>query len=216
MQDFHFVERTIGASPADQLLILLHGYGAHENDLIDIANALPGSFKVLSLRAPLALPWGGYAWYPISPSGSGFTSDTGAAIETLENLESAIPKWCHDKEIELGRITLLGFSQGSILSQALMFRKPEWFETVIGLSGYLNKELLPETTPEAIRSCRIYLTHGTQDEVIPVEWARQSSKAYESMKIAHSYREYPIGHGIHPQGLQDLANWMELGGKAPH
>lgn len=211
----HYIEKTIGQPPHQRLLLLVHGYGAHENDLIGIADALPGSHHVLSLRAPLALPWGGFAWYPIYPSGSGFSSDLEAAKSVLDSLEVAIPKWCHEKGVDLGKVTLLGFSQGSILSQALLFRKPEWFEAVIGLSGYLNKDLLPDQVPQAIRGTNIYLTHGTEDEVIPVDWARKSREAYESMKIPHTYREYAIGHGIHPQGVEDVAKWLAEGGKAP-
>ncbi|MNX75737.1 Carboxylesterase 2 [compost metagenome] len=55
----------------------------------------------------------------------------------------------------------------------------------------------------------MFASHGTVDQVIPVEWARKAPDALKSLGIDVTYKEYPIGHGVSPQNFYDFKNWLE-------
>jgi len=54
-----------------------------------------------------------------------------------------------------------------------------------------------------------FISHGTVDQVIPVEWANKSPQFLNQLKIKNSYKEYPVGHGVAPQNFFDFKKWIE-------
>jgi phospholipase/carboxylesterase len=54
----------------------------------------------------------------------------------------------------------------------------------------------------------VFASHGSVDQVIPVEWARKTPGFLEKLKIEHEYKEYPVGHGVAPQNFFDLLSWI--------
>ena len=105
---------------------------------------------------------------------------------------------------------LLGFSQGAILSYALSLNFPNKIQHVIALSGYLNKELIPNDIDQRI-STDYYISHGSVDQVIPVEWARNTTPFLETLKLQNEYSEYPVGHGVSPQNFLVLKSGLKIG-----
>ncbi|MBV1924326.1 MAG: phospholipase, partial [Flavobacteriaceae bacterium] len=98
-------------------IIMLHGYGSDENDLFSFASELPDSYAIFSLKAPLPLQPHGNAWYSIYfDAGSGKFNNTEEAIESRELVVKCIDDIIEKYEIDANNITLLGFSQGTILS----------------------------------------------------------------------------------------------------
>lgn len=193
------------------LLLLLHGFGSHEQDLFSMAPMLNEKCLIVSARAPITLQWGGFAWYEIDFSNPG--SKMNNIPQARESL-SAILKFIEQVQEAYGtdpeQTHLLGFSQGSILSYALALNYPAKFQKVMALSGYIIKELVPERyQPEDIQHLDVFASHGTQDEVLPVEWARSSMKVLEQLHIRHQYREYLMGHGVSPECFDDLKKWMK-------
>lgn len=210
MSEFHSISRIHSAASDSRLLVLLHGYGSHENDLPGLADELQGQVNYISLRAPLSLPWGGYAWFPIYPAANGFTSDVQAARLVIQDLHQWMLQTLAQYQPADGKLWLLGFSQGSILSQALMMRFPELVGGVMGLSGYLNQEMLEDLSgqPSAV-NCALFLAHGTEDGVIPIHKARETHLFYQSLGMAHEYREYAMGHSVSGEEMLDLQNWWK-------
>lgn len=208
MSDFHQLSRIKESSEDGRLLVLLHGYGSHENDLPGLAEELEQNINYISLRAPLSLPWGGYAWFPIYPANNGFTSDIHAAKLVIKDLLKWMENTLETHQPADGKLWLMGFSQGSILSQALMMLQPNLIGGVMGLSGYLNQEMLEEL-PSANSSVKVplFLAHGTEDGVIPIAKARETHAFYESRGMAHEYHEYAMGHSVSGEELLDLQNW---------
>lgn len=203
-----FPEEPIEKPP---LLLMLHGYGSHENDLFATAPMLNEKCTVVSLRAPITLPQGGFAWYEIdfNALGTGRMSNVEQAKESREKIRRFIAEAHEAYGTDPEKVWLLGFSQGAILSYGLSLGYPKEFSRVMALSGYVLKELVPETyRPEDIRHLEFFASHGTSDDVLPVEWARQTMKMLEELKISHQYREYPIGHGINHEGFADMKVWM--------
>jgi phospholipase/carboxylesterase len=77
------------------------------------------------------------------------------------------------------------------------------------MSGYLNTEMAVDDFKENnLSALKIFASHGTVDQVIPVEWARKSIPVLESLGIEIIYKEYPVGHGVAPQNFFDFKNWL--------
>ena len=172
------------------LLILLHGYGSNELDLFSFADELPETLVIVSLRAPYEMGHGGYAWYDINlDSKNNKFSDLNQARKSLQKITTTIDYIKTKHNTNPNNTFLLGFSQGAILSYALSFNFPNKIEHVIALSGYLNSELIPKENTQKIHT-DYYISHGSVDQVIPVEWARKASPFLDSKGLKNEYSEY--------------------------
>tara|TARA_R110001632_G_scaffold10559_6_gene39046 strand:- start:7253 stop:7897 length:645 start_codon:yes stop_codon:yes gene_type:complete len=191
------------------LLILLHGYGSNEEDLFSFAEELPKDLLIISLRAPYEMGHGGYAWYAINlDSENNKFSDLVQAKESMHKIATTIDHLKAQYNTNPKNTFLLGFSQGAILSYALSFNFPNKIQHVIALSGYFNEELLPHKIEEKTET-DFYISHGSVDQVIPVEWARKASPFLNSLKLQNVYSEYPVGHGVAPQNFFSFKKWIE-------
>lgn len=193
------------------LLLLLHGYGSNEEDLFSFAPELPDEYYVVSARAPYNLQPYGHAWYAINfDEDENKFSDNDQAIESRDVIARLINELISELPIDFQDVTLIGFSQGTILSYAVALSYPEKIKNVVALSGYLNPDLLASGYEKKDFShLKIFASHGTVDQVIPVEWARKAPDLLKKLGIDVTYKEYPIGHGVSPQNFYDFKNWLE-------
>ena len=126
-------------------IILLHGYGSDENDLFSFAEHLPKKYTIISLRAPFETPMGGYCWFSINFNNSNEKwSDHKQAYQSILNLESQIDFFIQKYNLEPDQVDLLGFSQGAVLSWALLLDFSIKINRAVCLSGYIDKSLLKE------------------------------------------------------------------------
>lgn len=192
------------------LLLLLHGYGSNEADLFSFADELPDNYFVISARAPYDLQYGSYAWYAINfDANQNKFSDNNQAMQSRDAIVGFIDELIAKYPIDAANVNLLGFSQGSILSLAVALSYPQKVHKVIGLSGYLNEDILKENYQNNdFSDLKIFTSHGTVDQVIPVEWAKKTQPFLAQIGIQSTYKEYPIGHGISPQVFNDFNNWL--------
>ena len=193
------------------LLILLHGYGSNEEDLFSFAPELPDDSYVISVRAPYDLQPYGHAWYAIHfDADENKFSDNVQAKQSVEIIASFIDEIVKQYPIDTENVTLIGFSQGAILSYATALTYPEKISKVVALSGYFNQEILPEIIDtKAISHLKFFVSHGSVDQVIPVDWARKAKPALENLGLEVEYQEYPIGHGVSPKNFYDFKNWLQ-------
>lgn len=193
------------------LLLLLHGYGSNEEDLFSFAPELPDEYYVVSARAPYNLQPYGHAWYAITfDADENKFSDNDQARESRDLIARLINELVTDLPIDFQDVSLIGFSQGTILSYAVALSYPEKIKNVIALSGYLNPDLLVSGYENKnFNHLKIFASHGTVDQVIPVEWARKAPELLQKLGIDVTYKEYPIGHGVSPQNFYDFKNWLE-------
>ena len=193
------------------LLLLLHGYGSNEEDLFSFASELPEEYYVVSVRAPYELGYGSYAWYAINfDADENKFSDIPQAQESRDLIANFIDELVANYPIDATKITLIGFSQGTILSYAIALSYPEKIQRVVAMSGYLNTEMATSNFENNDFShLKIFASHGTVDQVVPVDWARKAAPALTKLGIEVVYKEYPIGHGVAPQNFYDFKNWLQ-------
>ncbi|CEN32994.1 Esterase I (fragment) [Capnocytophaga canimorsus] len=121
-----------------------------------------------------------------------------------------IEEACKTHKLDAKNVTLLGFSQGCILSLAVALSYPQKIKNVIGLSGYLNKDILKQDfEKQNFTGLNIYVSHGASDQIIPVEWARATAPELQRLHINFVYEEFPVGHGVSPQNFYSFRDWLK-------
>lgn len=192
------------------LLLLFHGYGSDENDLFSFASELPEEFLIISAKAPYPMQPFGNAWYAINfDAEKGKWSDNEQAKKSRDLIANFIDEILAKYNADSDNVTLLGFSQGAILSYAVAFTYPEKIKNVIALSGYVNPDLFELKAPETYKNLNFYCSHGSVDQVIPVDWARQTKPFMEQLDVNYKYSEFPVGHGVAPQNFYEFREWLK-------
>jgi len=207
---YHLVREPKIKKEKNPLLLLLHGYGSNEEDLFSFASELPEDYYVVSARAPFDLSYGSYAWYAINfDADENKFSDIGQARASRDIIARFIDELVTNYAIDTENVTLIGFSQGCILSYAVAVSYPEKVQRVVAMSGYWNPEIAVDDYLEndCSKLC-IFASHGTVDQVIPVEWARKSIPALQVLGIEIVFKEYMVGHGVAPQNFFDFKHWL--------
>ena len=204
------LHRPSSLSDNAPLLIMCHGYGSDENDLFSFASELPDELFIISLKAPYQLQPYGNAWYAINfDAEQGKWSNNEQAIESRDLIAKFIEQACEYYPVNANKVTLLGFSQGTILSLAVALSYPNLIKNVVGLSGYVNPDIINvSNTINLYKHLQVFSSHGTVDQVIPIEWARKTPDFLNELGIKNEYKEYPVGHGVAPQNFFDFRNWL--------
>lgn len=185
-------------------LLLLHGRGADEADLMGLESALDPRLTIVSPRAPFRLG-PGYAWYDMFQVGS---PDPETMAVSMGEIEEFIGGMLETYNIDPKRLYLLGFSQGAILSAAIALTTPERVTAVVMHSGYVPLSAGLDLHPEAIAGKPFFLAHGKYDDVIPVTYGRDADEYLTEAGARITYQEYPIGHSISEESLYDLSEWL--------
>jgi len=210
MSKLHYITRPSSLKENAPLLIMCHGYGSDENDLFSFASELPEELFIISLRAPYAMQPYGNAWYAINfDAEKGKWSDNEQAVESVNLIAEFIDYACNSYAVDSNKVTLLGFSQGTILSYAVALTYPDKVNNIVALSGYINEDIVPNSIEEKeVAHLNFFCSHGSMDQVIPVTWAQKAPEFLKALNINHAYKEYPVGHGVAPQNFYDLKAWL--------
>jgi phospholipase/carboxylesterase len=196
-------EERGGPRPA---LILLHGRGADENDLMGLAPYLDPHFMFLSVRAPFRFPFAGWTWYEIlevgSPHPEQFKESYERLCQFLDDVKRHYP-------VDPERMFLLGFSMGSVMSYALSLTKPEHIAGVVAHSGYIPENTELQFQWDKLDRTAFFVAHGTHDAVIPVDFGRRARDLLVKSNTQLTYKEYPIAHQISDKSLHDLSGWLK-------
>jgi len=206
----HIIKTPEVTAEKAPLLLMLHGYGSDENDLFSFAGELSKELFIVSARAPLAMQPYGNAWYEIYYDGNGKFNNDEQAVASRDLIVKFIDELIAEYPVDSANVTLLGFSQGSILSYAVALSYPEKVKNIIALSGYISKDMIvPGYENNDFNHLAVYASHGSVDQVIPVAWAREVKPFLDGLNIKNRYSEFPVGHGVSPQNFFELKDWLE-------
>jgi phospholipase/carboxylesterase len=207
----HTLYQPAGAAPFPTVLTL-HGRGANAFDLLGLAPYLcDGRIMMICPQGPLETPIGpdavGYAWYPMSMGGA---PDIEAMLSSQQELQVFLDDCLKSYAIDAKRLVVLGFSQGGVMAYSLALSHPERFAALAVLSSWLPEELLPRlNVTNAVQSLATLLQHGTEDQMIEVDRARESVEMLRQLGVPLTYREYEMGHEIRPRSLAEISTWLE-------
>jgi phospholipase/carboxylesterase len=195
--------RVQGAEPYPTLL-LLHGRGADEGDLLPVADELDPRLFVVSARAPLPL-WQGFEWYRLANIGNPEPNSFAASLDALQQFVAMLPR---SYPIDPSRLFTLGFSQGAVMAGSLLLTRPDAVAGTIMLSGYLPLDQKLPIDEAKLVDCPVFVAHGTADPLIPIAWGRAVRDYFARVGANLTYREYPIAHFIGPEELTDVSEWL--------
>jgi phospholipase/carboxylesterase len=188
-------------------LIMLHGRGADEEDLLGLSTFLDQRFLFISARAPFPFPYGGgYTWYDIGQVGVPLP---GMFDESYEMLSAFVDDALRNYPVDPSRVYLFGFSMGTVMSYALSLTRPELIRGVSANSGYVPEGTKLHLRWQDLAGKDFFITHGTGDQVIPVQMARRAKDLFADSNATVDYREYPMDHQIGEESLADVAGWFK-------
>jgi phospholipase/carboxylesterase len=183
------------------LLVLLHGHGADEKDLLPIVARLDPRLAIASLRAPIQIRQGGYSWL----SGNTEADLDAARRAVLECIEQVVVATNADAD----RVYVAGFSQGAMLALAIALTEPQKIAGAAVLSGRLAGAIRDRhASVDSLRGFPILVTHGTEDRQIPIRSARDIRQALKPLSVDLEYHEFEIGHSISDQTVSALDRWL--------
>lgn len=192
------------------VLVLLHGMGSNENDLLALASGLPQNFLILSLRAPIERSKGSYVWYNVDFSSGKPVIDVEQEKASREMVINYLKEMHQYFEFDENHVYLGGFSQGAIMSYAVGLRHPELVNGIICMSGRMLPDIKTEVaSKEKLSGLRVFVSHGLEDRMLGVEGAREAVDWMRTQGLSPFYREYPIAHSISPAVEADLSSWLK-------
>jgi phospholipase/carboxylesterase len=195
-------------SEKQKAIILLHGVGSNEQDLFSLANQLPQDFYVISSRGQFIVGAGRYAWYNVDFATGKPVYNAEQEASSREVIRAFISQV--KQNYNLDEIYLGGFSQGAIMSYSIGLMHPSEVQGVIALSGRILEEIKPLVKKEDyLQRLQVFVAHGLQDNTLPIHYAKQAKEYLETLGVQLSYHEYPIGHQISNEVLQDLNSWLK-------
>jgi phospholipase/carboxylesterase len=191
------------------LLVLHHGRGTDERDLLGLASALDpeGRLLVAAPRAPLVLPGlPGYHWYVVPRVGYPDRQTFHAARAALSATHDRI--W-EDTDLGPERTILGGFSMGAVMSYAaaLSADRPP-VAGILAFSGFVPTVESWQPSFEDRDGSRAFVAHGRADPVIPVEFGRSARELLEAGGLPVEYRESDVGHQIDQEVLPAAVDWV--------
>jgi phospholipase/carboxylesterase len=183
------VRQRIPSEPGTgRAILLLHGWTGDENSMWIFTPRLPQNYLVLSPRGITPTPLGGYGWQREAVSSWPLADDFDDAIQRLFGLLETI----QDHAV----IDIMGFSQGAALAYTMLLKHPERIGKLAGLSGFLPQGLEDEMGHQALAGKKIFVSHGTRDDMVSLEQARSAVEGLKSAGADVIYCEEDVGHKL--------------------
>jgi phospholipase/carboxylesterase len=203
-----YLERPAAGDPAG-LLILHHGRGADERDLLGLADVLDPQQRlhVVTPRGPLTLPgWPGYHWYTVPRVGY---PDPRTFHDAYDKLAAFHDETWERTGIAPDRTVLGGFSMGSVMSYALGLSGDRPVPAgILAFSGFIPtvEGWQPDLGSRA--KLPVFIAHGRHDPIMDVAFARRADALLDSAGLPVEYHESDAAHHIDPAHIPAAARWL--------
>ena len=209
-----FHDWTLRVRPASEqpsrLLLLLHGWTGDENSMWVFVRNFSSDYWIIAPRAPYVTEPSGYSWRAsrVSQPGTHSWPSLEDFRPSVNALIALVDDYAAQNQIEAHQFDVIGFSQGAALTNAISLLYPERVRRAGVLSGFL-----PEGSESLVEKCPLngkpfFVAHGTLDEMVKIEYARQSVEMLERAGVAVTFVEDEIGHKLGANGLHALEEFF--------
>jgi phospholipase/carboxylesterase len=195
-----FVHRAGSGSDAP-LLVMVHGRAGDRHVMWTFERVVPPSWHIVSFQAFEPEPIGGWSWWQMGENGG----RRPAIHQAARRLAHAVRSFCQVRGIAPSKRVGIGFSQGGVLVSTGTFAGFLEFEAIAVLAGFVA---LPNGSNELSRKPKVFIAHGSEDDVIPVERARSGVEALKGLGVEVEYVEESVKHKVGIQGTRALGNWL--------
>jgi len=186
-------------------IFLFHGYGSNKEDLFSLEQYLPKSHTIISLEAPLKLPFGGFSWFNIDYSDvieNNLDKRYKEINDSIKNILDNIDKHIKNEKLNKNDISILGFSQGGSICWKLGLDFSSRFRRIIPMSSFIHPSYLNDKL-EFYKNVLIYSSHGLLDDVIPIDLVEDYILEL-SKNNSLTFEKYNSGHTINQRNLLSL------------
>ena len=193
----------------DRLLVLIHGYGADENDLAPLAPIIDpdGRFATICPRGPIDIEFSGAAWYDRADDG---VIDQLSFCRSIVLLDRMVDEITDANRFDPAGTVIIGFSQGAAMTLALALRESTRVRpaAVAALSGSIQQPDWFRYDWDAPDLPPVFQQHGIHDPVVEISRGQSTRRVLEANGIDLDYREYPMQHEISQTSIADLQTWL--------
>ncbi len=194
-------------SPNPRLLLMLHGWTGDENSMWIFTRALPSNYWIVAPRAPHPADPSGFSWRKNDPTLFGRPS-----FETLQPAAEALIQLVDDYsasvKLDAAQFDVMGFSQGAALTNIVGMRYPQRVRKMGVLAGFVPSGMENIISQKPLEGKNIFVAHGTQDKLIPIDRARASIALMESAGARITYCEDEVGHKLSANCLRALEVYL--------
>ena len=187
------------------LILLLHGWTGDEHSMLIFTSRLPKNAILVSPRALYPAPLSGYSWYTDRSKIWPWLDDFRPAVKAIVELLTP----ANFPHADVQRIHLVGFSQGAALTYTFAFLHPERVVSLAGLSGFVPDGVDVFIAARPLAGKRIFVSHGTEDELVPVERAREGLDLLERAGGEVVYCEDEVGHKLSATCFQSMQDFFK-------
>lgn len=201
--------RLPAEGPPRARLLLLHGVGGNESNLVGLGTHVDPSVEVILPRGPLQFGASQFGWFQVSFGAEGPVIDATQAERSRQQLIAFIGALRDQDRDDALPTVIAGFSQGGILSASVGLSAPQAVKGFGILSGRILPELAAQiAAPEALASLTAFIAHGRDDNKLPLYWGERADRWLEELGVPHLTRIYPMGHELVAEEVADFIQWL--------
>jgi phospholipase/carboxylesterase len=182
------------------VVLMLHGWTGDENSMWVFSPRLPENVLIIAPRGLYPTKGAGYSWHPDLSKAWPWVDDFQPAVKGLFAEISNL----NFPEGDFSNLHILGFSQGAALAYTMAMMYPERVASLAGLSGFLPDGATSWLRHDRLNGLLVFIAHGTEDERIPIEWARKSVELIEKAGAKVNYCEDNVGHKLSAKCFRGL------------
>ncbi|MGE5463831.1 MAG: alpha/beta hydrolase [Syntrophothermus sp.] len=191
-----------------RLLLMIHGLTGDENSMWVFGRSLPSKYWIVSPRAPYTLESGGYSWRPPFEAAEFGRPTLDQLRIGAEGLIGLVDEYASSAGIEASTFDVIGFSQGGAMSNVLAFLYPQRIRKTGILAGFVPKGLKELAAERPLEGKPFFVAHGTRDEMVRIDRARESIAILEEAGAKVTYCEDNVGHKVSASCLRALGNFF--------
>ena len=194
------------------VLIMVHGWKGNEDVMWIFSPRIPKEYLILAPRGLKESPDGGYGWHVHQegelPTVDEYRPSAAKLLELIQQLGSEQHRTFWNGRADFLNANFMGFSQGAALCGVFALLYPERVGKLACLAGYLPENVSELTASKPLMGKDIFVAHGTQDDVVPIERARQAVEVFEQAGARVIFCEDDIGHKLSADCFRGLGEYF--------
>lgn len=194
--------------PPSRLLLMIHGWTGDENSMWVFARNFPADVAIIAPRGIHVSPQGGFSWRPHREGTFGRPS-LADFRESAEGLLRLVDEYQAEARVDASRFDVMGFSQGAAMSNVMACLYPGRVRKVGILAGFMPSGMEELVAQKPLAGKPYFVTHGTQDNLVPIDRARASMSLLEQAGAHITYCEADVGHKVSADCLRALETFFK-------
>lgn len=187
--------------------IVIHGLGSNEMDLLGLGRNFDLPIRFVAPRAPLSSGFGfGFSWYNFAERAE---PDAESFTDSLASLTAFVADVRAEYDVEPEQLTLIGFSQGAVMSIATALSLRDDIGAVVAMSGYFPQPAGWEPMHADLRQLPVLVTHGDEDDIVPVELGRNAAQLLREHGADVQYEQFSMAHEVNPACMATVRRWLQ-------